>query len=98
MSDGKLNEEYGVSVGSQITIDHLIVLKLYTDYDGLQRKFKLHQGSPETFWFFRLLKEATLFFGQRMKSKEKLYCGLKEKLLFESMVNLVEGPLSTTQN
>ena len=93
---GKLNEEYGISAGSPITIPHLMVLKLYTDWDQFQRKFKLNHGSPETAHFFGLLKEAVLFYGRKMRKHERLYCGLKQKTVFDAMTNMIEIPLSTT--
>eukprot|EP01083_Nonionella_stella_P155183 501001_1 len=99
-----------ISPGSLITINHMIVLKLYTDFPTLQKEFKKHcrrqqQNEPmqsivnrncEIAHWCRYLKESCTFFGKTMHKNMVVYAGLNEKLMFRSMMQHFECPLSTT--
>ena len=44
----------------------------------------------------RYLKECCMFYGKTMSSKMVVYTGLKQKLMFDSMQQHFQCPLSTT--
>ena len=104
------NRKFNVSKGSSITINHLICLKIYTDYGNTQKLFKQHcrkNNAKETMknlslrnreiaHWCRYLKESCTFFGQKMKKNDVFYTGLKVKLLFNSLKQHFECPLSVT--
>eukprot|EP01084_Bolivina_argentea_P111069 198278_1 len=99
---GILNNKWQIPVGTVISINHLIALKLYTDYTKLQKQFKMYLRSVnydinncEIYYFFKYLQESCMLFGEKIK-KQKLYTGIKQKLLFDSLTNTFHSPLSTT--
>ena len=106
------NEICNISPGSPITIEHLIALKSYTDFDDLQRAFKRHcrrlrQGESVNsvmerncgiaHWC-RLLTECIMFWGDTMAKKQEFYCGLTARLVLRSLNQRFECPLSTTRS
>ena len=108
------NKKFNVTKGTEITINHLISLKLYTDATNIQKKLKRncrrrHDESLKDFidrnseianWC-RYLKESCTFYGTQMKGKASggyVYCGLDAKLMFNSMQQHFECPISTTSD
>ena len=92
-------EQDAISVTSRnkLTLDHYIALKVYTDFDILQRIFKQNYGSPELYHFFNLLHEVTSFASEKLRDNNKfLFCGLTTKLLFNSVTPMIGQPLSTS--
>ena len=106
------NEICGISPGSPITIEHLVALKLYSDFTDLQREFKRHcrrvrhgesvesviEKNSEIAHWCRLLRESIMFWGSTMAKKEIFYCGLTAHLVLRSLNQRFECPLSTTCN
>eukprot|EP01084_Bolivina_argentea_P099821 179369_1 len=104
------NRKFNIAPGSAITINHIISLKIYTDYTDIQNKFKKYcrkYNAKETISEFikrnskiahwcRYLKESCMFYGETMSKNERLYTGLTIKLLFGSLSTHFECPLSTT--
>eukprot|EP01084_Bolivina_argentea_P017255 32231_1 len=108
---GVTNKKFKIPLGSSITINHLISLKLYTDYSKIQNVFKKHcrpqskdeplqniifRNSEIAHWC-RYLKECCTFYGENM-GKKTVYTGLNQKLMFDSMLQHFECPLSTTMD
>eukprot|EP01083_Nonionella_stella_P188480 694846_1 len=106
------NKIYGVAKGTEITINHIISLKLYTDYGAIGEDFaaqchKLHYN--ETLGevvlrnrnianWCRYLRESVMFYGTRRKKPRYLYTHVRSLIMFDSMWLRVECPLSTTSD
>eukprot|EP01083_Nonionella_stella_P097339 273589_1 len=104
------NKKFRIPPGSLMTINHMIVLKAYTDCSAMQNEFKKHcrrQTQTESLQsiisrncqiahFCRYLKECCEFFGKTMTQDMVVYSGLNERFLFQSMMQHFECPLSTT--
>ena len=109
---GRANEICNIDVASPITIEHLLVLKVYTDFDDVQREFKRHcrrlrtgdslksvmKRNQEIAIWSRLLRESVMFWGKTMTKSEELYCGLTARLVLKSLHQRFECPLSTTKD
>ena len=107
---GVNNKKYNVPKGTPITINHLIALKLYTDYTNTQMELRRHcrkcneseslkdfiKRNSEIAHWCRYLKECCTFYGKVMSSKMVVFTGLKQKLMFDSMQQHFQCPLSTT--
>eukprot|EP01084_Bolivina_argentea_P049309 90703_1 len=103
------NQNFNIPKGTLITINHMISLIVYTDYTAIQKVFKkqcrkLHinesmdslvKRNSEIAHWCRFLKESAIFYGTEMKSNV-FYTGLTTKLMFASMQQHFECPLSTT--
>eukprot|EP01084_Bolivina_argentea_P259258 437399_1 len=109
---GVNNTKFNIPKGTPITINHLISLKLYTDFGNIQNEFKKHcrkhyknesinsfikRNSQIAHWC-RYLKESCTFYGKLMSKKDTFYCGLNRNLLFDSLKQNFECPISTTTN
>eukprot|EP01084_Bolivina_argentea_P002115 3891_1 len=104
------NKQYNVSVGSEISINHLIALKVFTDFTSISNSFrkgcrKYNTESMQQFiernreiaeWC-RYLKESIIFFGESMHNKT-VYTELENKLIFSSLIQHFECPISTTKD
>eukprot|EP01084_Bolivina_argentea_P045138 83082_1 len=104
------NRKFHIKKGTDITINHLIVLKLYTDFSRTQKEFKKHcrkyndneplsdlvRRNSEIAFCCKYIKESCTFFGTLMKKKHIVYTGLNKKLVFKSLTTHFEAPLSTT--
>eukprot|EP01084_Bolivina_argentea_P025093 46687_1 len=104
------NEKFNILGGTHITVNHLIALKLYTDYDTIQNVFKkqcrkidaketleqIVKKNAQIAHWCRYIKESCTFFGQVMPKDMRVYTGLNNKLLFGSLKQNFECPLSTT--
>eukprot|EP01084_Bolivina_argentea_P109335 195433_1 len=104
------NKKFNIPKGSSFTINHLISLKLYTDFGRIQKEFKKHcrkndenesikdfaNRNSEIAHWSRYLNESCTFYGSLMKKKDIVYSGLKNKLLFSSLKQHFQCPLSTT--
>ena len=109
---GRSNEICNIAPGTAITIEHLIALKIYTDFDRLQTEFKRHcrrlhigeslesvmERNQEIAHWSRLLRESVMFWGKTMAKKEEFYCGLTARLVLRSLNQRFECPLSTTRS
>ena len=109
---GSSNEICGLPPGTAISIQHLIAMKVYTDFNETQKEFKrhcrrLHKGesiesvihrNEEIAIWCRLLKESVMFYGKVMAKKEVVFCGLTARLVFRSLHQRFECPLSTTKS
>ena len=107
---GTMNIVCGILPGSIMTVDHVICIKLYTDFTVQQAIFKKHcrrlyKGEPivsvirrnkEIAHWSRLLRECIMFFGENMTASDVVYCGLNALLIFRSLHQRFECPLSTT--
>lgn len=107
---GAANQNCGVKAGMQMPVEHAICLKLYTDLDDVQREFKKHcrrlsEGeslqsvmlrNAEIANWCRLLKECVMFWGETMRSNQEVYSGMNTRLMFHSLYQRFECPLSTT--
>ena len=104
------NKKMGILEGTPITINHLVSLKLYTDYTKIQREFKRYcrryndkesiqqiiRRISELGHWFRYLRESVQFYGEYMDKDEYLYSGFNAKLIFPSLKQHFEIPISTT--
>ena len=109
---GRGNEICHIPAGSSITIAHLMAMKVYTDFDDLQREFKRHcrrlrkgesvksvmERNQEIANWCRLLTECIMFWGDTMAKKQEFYCGLTARLVLRSLNQRFECPLSTTRS
>eukprot|EP01083_Nonionella_stella_P032212 88182_1 len=101
---GVNNKKFRIPAGSLITINHMIVLKLYTDCSTTQNVFKKHcrrlnqneslqsivNRNCQIAHWCRYLKECCTFFGKTMPKNMVVYTGLNEKLMFQSMMQRFE--------
>eukprot|EP01083_Nonionella_stella_P040021 108831_1 len=108
-SIGPNNVKFNVARGTPITVNHLIAIKVYTDYTATQHLFKAHcrryndcesmqqfiRRNSEIAHWCRYLRENTTFFGTKMRFGY-VYTGLKDKLIFSSLTQNFYCPLSTT--
>ena len=108
---GSLCSDYGIKESSNLTVQHLMAVILYTDHDKLSYNFsstfrKLSQS--ETFGdqkrrnreysnWSRLLRETVELFGTEMTNSkvDTFYHGVS-KLIFSSFVSFFASPTSTT--
>ena len=107
---GTMNTVCGIPPGTRMSVDHVICLKLYTDFTFQQRIFKKHcrrlqrdepmesvmQRNSEIAHWCRLLRESIMLYGETMSSSDVVYCGLNTPLIFRSLHQRFECPLSTT--
>ena len=107
---GIMNAVCGITPGSQTTVE-VSCVKLYTDYTAQQDVLKKHcrklykdepiqmviERNSEIAHWCRLLKESIMFFGESMTSSEVVYCGPNAQLIFNSLLQHFECPLSTTR-
>eukprot|EP01084_Bolivina_argentea_P079035 143429_1 len=107
---GVNNKNFDVAKGSSITINHIISLKLYTDFGEITLEYKKHcrrynkdeplniliRRNSEIAHWCRYLKESCTFYGQLMEKNMVVYTGLNAKLLFDSLQTHFECPISTT--
>ena len=91
---GIKNEKFKIATRSFITINHLIALKLYTDFTVIQREFKKNcrrmwkhgsdensaERNSEIAHWCRYLKECCMFYGKTMKGDDVVYTGWNRKL------------------
>ena len=110
-SIGTMNTVCGITPDSDMTVEHMICIKLYTDFTAQQAIFKKHcrrlyreesiesvmKRNSEIAHWCRLLKESVMFFGQSMTASEMVYCGLNSHLIFNSLHQRFECPLSTSK-
>ena len=106
---GHRNQTYGIEAGKEITINHVIAIKLYTDYGAIASEFKLHcrkcnenepinelmERNSEIANWCRYLREACLFYGSDM-GDDIFYTRMTNKLIFEAMRQKIECPMSAT--
>ena len=108
---GSSNQICKISPGTVISIEHLIAMRVYTDFTETQKKFKRHcrrlykDDTLESIMgrnchianWCRLLKECVMFWGKIMAKKDVVSCGLNAKLVFRSLHQRFECPLSTSK-
>ena len=107
---GIMNTVCGIVPGSKITVEHMICVKVYTDFTFQQNIFKKHcrrlhkdeaiesvmRRNSEIAHWCRLLRECIMFWGETMRESDVVYCGLNARLIFRSLHQRFECPLSTT--
>ena len=109
----RANNEYetrfGVKAGSAISIDDMLCVMLYTNYDKLQNKFsktfrkasqnesdeELKERHSAFVHLSRFIKEAVNCFGDN-KSKITVYHGINSLTIFDNFTIRFSGPTSTT--
>eukprot|EP01084_Bolivina_argentea_P259257 437398_1 len=89
------NAKFNIPEGTSITINHLISLKLYTDFGTIQNEFKKHcrkhyknesinsfikRNSQIAHWC-RYLKESCTFYGKLMSKKRYLLLWIEQKFI-----------------
>ena len=108
---GVMNKVCGIQSGSEMTVEHVICVKLYIDFAEQHAIFKkqcrrLYEEEPienvirrnsEIAHWCRLLRECVMFFGEEMTASDVVYCGLNARLIFRSLHQRFECPLSTTK-
>ena len=108
---GIMNEDCGIVAGSEMTVEHIICIKFYTNFTVHQTIFKKHcrrlymeeplesvmERNSEIAHWCRLLRESIMFFGESMAESEVVYCGLNACLIFKSLHQRFECPLSTSK-
>eukprot|EP01083_Nonionella_stella_P073086 197384_1 len=107
------NEIYGIRVGDRIQIEHILVVFLYTSNTSLCKKFRESYRSSEYddnnqnirsyhinnfYWMGRFIYTAIQFFGQKPKSDDRFYHGLRKQFLFTEFSTIFEPPTSTTKD
>ena len=105
------NEIYEVIRDSPLSVSHIFCLLMYCNLTDLQYRYKkygcresevhdsfddLKKRNRQIAIWHRLLFEAVLFFGERVKSKKVFYTGLNVRLSFETFKPLIYAPISTT--
>ena len=109
---GARNIECQIAVGSRMRMSHMMSVTIYTDYSQIQCEFKkrcrkAYRGEPlaelivrnaEIAHWCRALKESIMFFGRTMSANECVFSGMAGHLLFDSMYQRFECPLSTTKS
>eukprot|EP01084_Bolivina_argentea_P006315 11960_1 len=110
---GNKNVHMNVPKGLKISISHLMVILLYTNYDEPQFNFKkkglrpqnkqdsievVKHNHSEISNFYRLLAETIMFFGDTTKPGDVFYHGLNCKLIFSQFYPKFNAPISTTTN
>ena len=108
---GVMNRVCGIEPNSEMTLEHVIAVKLYTDFTVHQAIFKQHcrrlhreetiesviQRNREIAHWSRLLRECIMFYGETMETSDVVYCGLNAHLIFRSLHQRFECPMSTTK-
>ena len=108
---GVMNKICGIEPSSAMTVEHVIAIKVYTDFTVHQTVFKQHcrrvhheetiesliERNREIAHWCRLLRESIMFYGETMKASDVVYCGLNARLIFRSLHQRFECPLSTTK-
>ena len=108
---GVNNKKFNVAKGSKMTINHLITMISYCDFTDLPCDFKkacrrlvdgesdydFKRRNAEIANWCRYLKECCIFFGQNMSTEQRFYTGLDKKLIFKSLTQHFECPISTTE-
>eukprot|EP01083_Nonionella_stella_P163132 536109_1 len=103
-SKGYHQSIYGVKRDSELTTEHLMALKLYTDYSTLCRTFcailRVADGRKvaEIAHWAKLLTECVQCYGESMKSSnaKSYYRGVEDVFYFEMFVARFKLPTSTT--
>ena len=106
-----LNDLYGVNEGDIFSINHMISIKIYTDNNDIQYKFKMQcrydekesiqqfiDGISEISHWCRYIKECCLFYSKFIKKKECLYIGIDSYLMFNSLYLDFKSPISITND
>ena len=108
---GMMNTVCGIMPGSEMTVEHMIAVKIYTNFTVQQGIFKRHcrrlyreetlesviRRNKEIAHWCRLLRECVMFWGEPMSPSDVVYCGLNARLIFHSLHQRFECPLSTTK-
>jgi len=110
------NEEdcraYGIAEDSAITLQHLIAIRLYTDFSGLCYKFcdafrkknpletiaaTMRRNQKIGHWA-RLLIELIRCYGKVYPETKQFYRGITSEFLFKRFMTRFNGPVSTSTN
>eukprot|EP01084_Bolivina_argentea_P047471 87482_1 len=108
---GLENKKLNIKVGQLMSLSHIIVLLLMSNYIELRNKFvefgcnyismdetieNVKNRNREIGNFCKLLYECVLFYGKEMKQKQYFYYGIDHRLLFNSYHLSFKQPISTT--
>eukprot|EP01084_Bolivina_argentea_P112642 200880_1 len=109
-NDNSIYSNDELTICDSLTINHIIVLLSYSNYDNLQYLFKQHcrkfkgtesdesvcQRNTDIANWCRYLYESVHIYGQDINQNEHYYHGLNCTLLFDSIKAIFNIPLSTT--
>eukprot|EP01084_Bolivina_argentea_P223308 377859_1 len=107
------NDVYGIQIGDQIHIEHIICIYLYCSNSELCTKFR-ESYRPSQFddnniqirsyhinnfyWMGRFIYTAIQFFGQKPTKDDTFYHGQNKQFLFTEFSTILEAPTSTTSD
>ena len=107
---GDSNKICRIKEGSAPSVEHMIALLIYTDFNHHQCEFKkqcrkmsaneslqdLVDKNSEIYHWSKLIKELCIFYGEIMGVNDELYTGIGEYLMFDSLCTRFECPISTS--
>ena len=108
---GNTNNMYEIPVGLGLTASHLLSMMIYTNMTEMQYKYKkyccrkikedddeekLLQRHREISNWYKLLMEAVLFYGEKVKKRDVFFTGINIRLLFNTFSPRFYCPVSTT--
>ena len=107
---GNSNKICGIKDGSTASVEHIIALLIYTDFQYHQCELKkqcrklsaneplreLIRRNSEIYHWCKLIKELCIFYGETMGKDDVLYSGMGEYLMFDSLCTRFECPISTS--
>ena len=107
---GNNNRICDIEEGSAPSLEHIVALLIYTDFNYHQREFKkqcrkmsadeslqdLVNKNSEIYHWSKLIKELCIFYGEIMEEEDVLYTGIGEYLMFDSLCTRFECPISTS--
>eukprot|EP01083_Nonionella_stella_P273309 927052_1 len=103
-SNGFWSHRYKIPKGAPFSIQHLSVLKLYTDYTTDSKVFcaTLRFANPkkitEIAIWCRLLSECVQCYGTSLDHKNPYYRGINSAFIFESITTRFNLPMSTSRD
>eukprot|EP01083_Nonionella_stella_P145716 457130_1 len=103
-SNGFWSHRYKIPKGAPFSIQHLSVLKLYTDYTTDSKVFCaiLRSTNPkkitEIAIWCRLLSECVQCYGTSLDHKNPYYRGINSAFIFESITTRFNLPMSTSRD
>eukprot|EP01084_Bolivina_argentea_P036057 66736_1 len=107
----KWDKKYETKKGDIITLEHILAMMTYCNYDQLQHVFsatyrkksdesdeELKKRHSQYFWMGMLIREAVECFGDSLYGSrvQTFWSGIHEEILFQSSVSEIKGVLSTS--
>lgn len=96
------NNKYDIPHRLPLSVSHIVVLLMYCNYTELQNKYKKlgcrssKINNAEIGHWYRLIFEAVLFFGSKVRPKNVFFTGLNTRLCFTTFAPTWSSPFSTT--